>query len=104
MDNSIVSRPDMTLPSGRNGFEHPTRSQVRNERRSGALAELIATAALALSTIVAATVVSIGIARASAGALLENEGGIFAVSLLLGLVFIGMGGITVLMLPRSQRE
>ncbi len=95
----------MTQPYERTGFEHPTRRQLRDERRSGALAELIATAALALSTIVAATVVSIGIARASAaGALLENEGSVFAIALLLGLVFIGMSGIGVLMLPGSRRE
>ncbi len=98
----------MKHSSDRGGFQHPTRRELRGERRSGALAGLIATAALAVSTVVAAIVVSIGFARASAAdALLDNEGGIFAIALLLGLLFAGMGGISMLMLPgdrTAQRE
>lgn len=107
MPRPILLAQDMPEPFERSGFAHPTRRELRIERRSGALAGLIATAALAAGTAVAATVVSIGIARASAaGTLLENEGGVFAIALLLGLVFAGMGGLTVWMLPgeRTARE
>ena len=84
----------------------PVRPPLGNERRTVALAELIATVALAFSTIVAATVVSVGIARADvAGNVIDNEGSLFAVALLLGLLFIGMGGLTILTLPhRSKRH
>ena len=46
---------------------------------------------LALSTIVAATVVSVGIARANVvGNVIDNEGSLFTVALLLGLIFIAV--------------
>ena len=82
------------------GFTAPSNRTLGNERRTVALAELVATAALAFATLVAATVVSVGIARADvAGNIIDNEGGLFAISLLLGLLFIGMGGLTILTLP-----
>ena len=89
------------------GFAAPANCGRSHGRRIAALAELIATAALALSTAVVATVVSIGMARANpAGVIVENEGGVFVVALLLGLVFVGMGGIAALMLAggRSPRH
>jgi hypothetical protein len=53
-----------------------------------------------LPIIVVATVVSVGIARADViGNVIDNEGSLFAVALLLGLLFIGMGGLTILTLP-----
>jgi uncharacterized membrane protein YphA (DoxX/SURF4 family) len=65
---------------------------IGRERRRVALAALIASAALAVSTIVAATVVSVGIARAGAvDGVIDNEGSLFAVALVLGLLFIGIG-------------
>jgi hypothetical protein len=71
------------------GFEHPTAVERTDERKSGALAGLIASAALAIGTIVAATAVSIGIARADGvGGLIENEGGLFLIALLLGVLFV----------------
>ena len=55
---------------------------------------------LALCTLVAVTVVSVGIARADVvGNVIDNESGLFAIALLLGLLFIGMGGLTILSLP-----
>src|SRR5674476_1064572 len=90
MRNDIDS-PGFTAPNGR---------ALGNERRTVALAELVAIVGLALSTIVAATVVSVGIARANVvGNVIDNEGSLFTVALLLGLLFIGMGGLTVLSLP-----
>ena len=86
MRNDIDS-PGFTAPNGR---------ALGNERRTVALAELVAIVGLALSTIVAATVVSVGIARANVvGNVIDNEGSLFAVALLLGLIFIAMGGLTL---------
>ena len=82
------------------GFTAPNSRALGNERRTVALAELVAIVGLALSTIVAATVVSVGIARANVvGNVIDNEGSLFTVALLLGLIFIGMGGLTVFTLP-----
>ena len=52
------------MPDG--GFAAPPDSAFGQKRRKVALAELIATAALALSTLAVATVLSIGLARADA--------------------------------------
>ena len=61
--------------------------------------------ALALCTIVAATVVTAGIARADVvGNVVGHEGSLFAVALVLGLLFIGMGGLTVLSLTERPRH
>jgi hypothetical protein len=90
MRNGIDS-PGFTAPNGR---------ALGNERRTVALAELVTIVGLALSTIVAATVVSVGIARANVvGNVIDNEGSLFTVALLLGLIFIAMGGLTAFTLP-----
>jgi len=90
MRNDIDS-PGFTAPNGR---------ALGNERRTVALAELVAIVGLALSTIVAATVVSVGIARANVvGNVIDNEGSLFTVALLLGLILIAMGGLTAFTLP-----
>jgi hypothetical protein len=87
------------------GFAAPTSHMLGEERCTVAVAALIATAALAISTIVAATVVSAGIARANVvNNVIDNEGSLFAVALLLGLLFIGMGGLTILTLPGDHRK
>jgi hypothetical protein len=65
--------------------------------RSVAL-QLIATVALALSTAVAATAVSIGIARAETlGARVDGEIAPLAIALLIGLFLSAMGGLTAIM-------
>jgi hypothetical protein len=95
----------MRHPVDSSGFAPPAERSLGHERRTVALAELITTAALAVSTIVAATVVSMGIARANAaGAIIDHEGGVFAVALLLGLVFIVLGSLSAITLPRHKRE
>ncbi len=82
------------------GFTPPSGRDVGTGRRSVALAQLMAIVGLALSTIVAATVVSIGIARANvAGNVIDNEGSLFTIALLLGLIFIAIGGFSALTLP-----
>lgn len=87
------------------GFAPPAHRALGNEHRTVALAELVASLALALSTLVAATVVSVGIARADvAGNVIDNESGLFAIALLLGLLFIGMSGLTILSLPHGRHK
>jgi hypothetical protein len=56
--------------------------------------ELITTAALAISTAVAATAVSIGIARADviAGGM-RSEGRALALALIVGLLLLALGGL-----------
>ena len=82
------------------GFTPPAECSLGNERRTVALAELVASAALALGTIVVATVVTVGIARADvADGVIGNEGGVFAIALLLGLAFLGMSGLASFLLP-----
>jgi hypothetical protein len=78
----------MRTPLENTGFTPHT------ERPVFPVAQLIASAGLALATVVTATVVTVGVARADvADGVIGNEGGVFALALLLGLVFIGMGGL-----------
>ena len=87
------------------GFTPPANRALGSERRTVATAELVTSIGLALSTLVAATVVSIGIARADvASNVIDNESGLFAIALLLGLLFIGMGGLTFLSLPHHRHK
>ncbi len=87
------------------GFAPPAHRGLGSEHRTVALAELVASLALAASTLIAATVVSIGIARADvASNVIDNEGGLFVVALVLGLLFIGMGGLTILSLPHHPHK
>jgi len=70
------------------------------QRRNPAVPELIATAGLALATLVVATVVTAGVARADVvDGVIGNESSVFAIALILGLAFIGVGGLT---LPGSR--
>jgi glycerol uptake facilitator-like aquaporin len=72
-------------------------------RRPVALVELIATAALALSTVVAATAVSIGIARADVfGTRADGDTAPLAIALLIGLLLSVMGGFTAIMAERPK--
>ena len=96
MRNDYRIAPALQPPSGR---------ALGHERRRVALAELVAIVGLALSTIVAATVVSVGIARANVvGNVIDNEGSVFTVALLLGLIFIAMGGLTAFTLPGHKAK
>lgn len=94
----------MTTPFEGTGFTAPSEHDLGEERRTGAVASLIASGVLALSTIIAATVVTAGIARASAvDGVIDNEGGLFVVALVLGLVaFLGIGSISLL--PRRHHR
>jgi hypothetical protein len=73
--------------------------------RPVAFVELITTAALALSTAVAITAVSIGMARADmAGAVTQGNGAPYAVALFVGLLLSGMGGLTAILAANHGRH
>ena len=68
-------------------------------------AELVASIALAVATIVVATVVSTGIARANvADGVIGHEGSVFGLALLLGLIFIGMSGLSFLPYGKPKKR
>jgi hypothetical protein len=101
VSDRFVDRLNMSTPFENTGFT-PSAGFGR-ERRTTALAELLAIAGLALSTIIVATVVSVGIARANvAGDVVGHEGSVFGVALVLGLLFLAMGGLTVFSLPSQE--
>lgn len=78
------------------GFIPPSSHPLGRERRTTALAELLAIAALTLSTIVVAIVVTAGIAHADVvDGPVGHEASLFAVALLLGLIFLGIGGYSM---------
>jgi hypothetical protein len=80
------------IPARRSAIERETR-QGSARQRPIALIELIITAALVLSTAVAVTAVSIGIARAEmVGAVSKGHGTSFAIAL--GLLLAPAGGLT----------
>lgn len=75
------------------------------ESRRVVLAELAAIAGLTIATLVAATAVSVGIARASAlDGLIDNDGTLFTIVLLLGLAFLAIGGLSLLPGERRPRH
>ncbi len=81
----------------RAGFEPEARQARLRNHRSIALVELMTTAALALSTAVAVTVVSLGIARAGvAGSIVTVYGASFTIALFIGLLLSAMGGFTAI--------
>lgn len=95
----------MNMPLHNAGFEPPADRAPGNERRTVVLAELIATTALAVATVVVAAVVSMGIARASAVAAIATDDGSFAIAVFFGALLAGMGCLTALTLGggRPQR-
>ena len=87
------------------GFAPPAHRLLGQERRTVALAQVIAVVALTLSTIIVATVVTVGIARADVvTSVVGHESSVFAIALLLGLLFVAMGGLTVFSLPHRPKK
>lgn len=89
------------------GFAPPPTRPLGRERRSVDIAALLASVGLAAGTLVAASVITAGIARADT--LMPVAGqhtSVIAVALVLGLLLAGMGGLTVMSLaarPPSRR-
>jgi hypothetical protein len=87
------------------GFAAPADRKLGGERRTAAVAALIASVGLAVGTIIVATVVTAGIANAGvADGVVGHEGSLFGIALLLGLIFIGMSGLSVLPGDRPKRR
>jgi hypothetical protein len=86
------------------GFAAPSDRPLGDGRRNAAFAALIATVALALGTVVAVTVMTVGIAHADGfGTVIDDEAGVFVAALLLGAVFIGFSGLSMLP-PRGKAK
>ncbi len=100
-----VSSFAMRNPVLHTGFTPPNDRKPDGARRMTALAALIATLALAAGTVLAATVVTVGIANAGvADGVVGHEGSLFGIALLLGLVFIGMSGLSFLPGGKPKRR
>lgn len=98
----------MRTPLQTNGFSPRAGRKLGRERRTATFAELVASLGLALSTLIAVTVVSAGIARADVAMnvmnVIDNETGLFALALIVGLLFAAMGGLTLLSLPGHKHK
>jgi hypothetical protein len=92
----------MTELTGKVGFASPV-STKRITRCRILSIELIATLALVVCLIIAATAVSIGMARAQALANIEQHDHTpLAVALFFGAVMAGMGGLTAMVAGERQ--
>lgn len=86
------------------GGEQATAEAKTPADRPLPVVELIATIALALSTLIAVTAVSIGIARADVfGAHADAGTAPLAIALFVGLLLSGMGGLTAIMADDRSR-
>jgi hypothetical protein len=85
------------------GFAHPDRRN-RTPRRHAASLELMASIALVASTVVAAAVVSIGIARAEALGVSYAADDSLALAVVFGLVLAVWGGLTMLVARNAARR
>ncbi len=95
----------MRTPVEDTGFIPPTGRSLGGERRWLAVAELIASIALAVATVVVASVVIAGIARADvADGIIGHATSLFGVVLLLGLIFSGMGGLSFVPSEKPKRR
>ncbi|MGA7489626.1 MAG: hypothetical protein WBW74_22100 [Xanthobacteraceae bacterium] len=85
--------------------ERQVRQPSAPKHRTIAFVELIATAALALSTAIAVTAVSIGIARADVlAAVTKGDATPLAIALSFGLLLSAMGGLTAIIALAPRRE
>jgi hypothetical protein len=92
----------MTELTGKVGYASPV-STKRIARCRIVGVELIATMALVVCLIIAATAVSIGMARAQAFATVNrHDHASFAVALFFGAVMAGMGGLTAMIAGDRQ--
>ena len=76
------------------GFAAP---QGRTPNGQTRMLELAAVAGLVVSTVVALTAITVGVAHAGvADGVIDNEGSLFTVALVLGLLFVAIGGLSLL--------
>jgi hypothetical protein len=89
----------------RSAFERDTRQGCAPRQRPLALVELITTAALALSTAVAVTAVSIGFARAEViGAVGAGDLLPFSIALCIGWLFTAIGAVAAIRAAVPRRN
>ena len=85
--------------------EHEQRHACALRHRPIAFIELITTAALALSTAVAVTAVSIGIARADlVGAVAKTQSASFAIALAIGMLLPALTAVGAFMAPSARSD
>ena len=89
------------LWASRVGFERPAPRRPGLQHRAVCW-QLVATLTLALSTLLAVTVLTLGYARADTPTLVDSDGASYALAVFLGLVLVGMGGLTALMARPSR--
>ena len=95
----------MRLAPREMGFAPPAKPALGRDRRSVALAELLASIGLAAGTLIAAGVITAGIARADGLAGMPGQHtSLIAVALILGFLLAGMGGLTAMSLAPSRRR
>ena len=93
------------MPARRSARERESRQGCTPRQRPIALVELIITAALVLSTVVAVTAVSIGFARAEvAGAVAKGDGLPLAIALSIALLLTAMSGVTAIAAAAPRRH
>ncbi|HEY6832003.1 MAG TPA: hypothetical protein VI251_05875 [Pseudolabrys sp.] len=101
----------MSKPIENAGFTPPAGRRLGRERRTVAVAELVASIGLALGTIIVVTVLTVGVAKADVATnIIDQESSLFAIALLLGVAFAALGGLASLPhfhfphLPRKTRR
>jgi ABC-type Co2+ transport system permease subunit len=94
----------MTTPMGTAG--HRGALEIAAQcKKSVAAVELVASLALALSTVIAVTAVSIGIARADVFAGLPRaDSAPIAIALFIGLLLTAMGGFTAMVADGRKQQ
>ena len=91
-------------PTARAGFARPIDYRRPHCHRRAMVAQLIASAALVVSIAVAATAVSIGIARADAITPADHYGARIAAATIAGLTLTAMGGATAVVVHERSRR
>jgi hypothetical protein len=83
--------------------QRPALGATESRERPVAVVELMTTIGLALSTLVAATAVSIGIARAEVfGLRADGDMASLAIALLIGLLMLATGGLAAIVVARPK--
>lgn len=83
------------------GFERPTARRPALRQRAICW-QLVTTLTLALSTLLAVTVLTLGYARADTLSFGDSDNASLALAVFLGLVLVGMGGLTAIMARPSR--
>ena len=94
----------MRQPVELTGFTPPARRPLGSERRLVALAELLATLGLALGTVIAVTVVSVGIARADIVGNAQGHGTGVVAGVVIAALIGAMGCVTALSLADRRHD